>query len=54
MEPIGNPETSVSNHFTPYNNPEDGKIKKTSSQASVQEIRTSRLKLQSRLKIKRL
>jgi hypothetical protein len=26
MEPIGSRETSVSNHRTPYNDPEDGSI----------------------------
>jgi hypothetical protein len=26
METIGSPETSVSNHRTPHNNPEDGRI----------------------------
>jgi hypothetical protein len=26
MGPLGNPETSVSNHLTPRNNPKDGRI----------------------------
>ena len=26
MGPIGSPETSVSNHLTPHNKPEDGRI----------------------------
>jgi hypothetical protein len=30
MGPIGSPETSVSSHLTPRNNPEDGMIQDTS------------------------
>ena len=32
MEPIGNPETSASNHLTPRNNPEDRKFSSTAEQ----------------------
>jgi hypothetical protein len=33
MGPTGSPETSILNHMTPRNNPEDGEISSTAAEA---------------------